>query len=75
VKRLLMIVALASALSGTALAGDMAGVDAPAPAPAPGETQSPPSASSPGQTQGGEEPGDMGNGAPSALLMILDLLF
>jgi hypothetical protein len=68
-KRFALAIALACVLSGSALAGDAHTVGAPAP----GETSGPPAPGDMGN--GGRTDGEMGNGAPTALLMILDLLF
>jgi hypothetical protein len=70
--RFVLAIALACALSGTALAGDIH----TAGAPAPGETPTG-NATSPGEihTTGEASPGDMGNGGLSALLTIFDLVF
>jgi hypothetical protein len=71
-KRLLVTLALTCALSGVALGADMPTCGAPSPGnipmtePAPGDVLTPP---------GFMSTGDMGNGAPTTLLIILDLLF
>lgn len=75
-KKFALAMALACALSGSALAGDAFSVGAPAPPPgdahsvgtpelAPGEIPSVNSTSA----------GDMGNGGLSVMLLILDLIF
>jgi hypothetical protein len=70
-KRFVLAIALACALSGSTLAGEMHTTGAPAPgdtpiggAPAPGDMGG-----------GGRTDGEMGNGGAAALLLILDLLF
>jgi hypothetical protein len=60
-KRFLIALALTCVLSGSVLAGDVDTAGAPAPAP--------------GETQGGNAPGDMGNGGTAVLLAIFDLVF
>ena len=70
-KRFLLALALTGVLSSSALAGtiDTCG------APAPGQTQGGDSTDPGDMGSGGRADGDMGNGAPTALLIILDLLF
>jgi opacity protein-like surface antigen len=68
-KRFLIAISLACALSGPALAGDMPAVGQ---SPAPGETSSPPA---PAEIQGVGSFGEMPISGLSALLTILDLAF
>ncbi|MDQ1707091.1 MAG: hypothetical protein QOJ88_302 [Pyrinomonadaceae bacterium] len=69
-KRFLATLALTCAFSGLALGADIPTCGVPAPASSGTET-------APGEiaTPGFTSPGDMGNGAPTVLLIILDLLF
>lgn len=73
-KRLALAIALACVLSGSALAGDIHGTDAPAP----GEVHTP-GAASPGDGHAVDStaPGEMGSGglAAQVLLTILDVVF
>ena len=73
-KRFALAIALACVLAGSALAGDIHTVDAPAPADI-----HTPGAAPPGDvhTVDAAAPGDMGSGglAAQALLTILDLLY
>lgn len=64
-KRFVLVITLACALSVTALAGEISTTGAPAPVS--GQTEAPPAPTSPDP-----DPGDMGNGL---VLMILDLFF
>lgn len=76
-KKFALAVALACALSGSALAGDAFSVGAPAPPP-PGDAHSVGTPElAPGEipSVNSTSAGDMGNGGLSVILSILDLMF
>lgn len=76
-KRFALALALACALSSTTLAGNIPTSDIASPPPPPGETQTPPGVTAPGDisTPGIASPGDIPGVPLSVLLTILDLAF